>query len=65
MRKSSMFILNMTVAMVLVQSCQIRHHLDSVHRLEVAPMHITIDVNVNLDKELDAFFNAIDGKESS
>ena len=29
-------------------------------RHEVAPIHITLDVNIKIDKELDNFFSGID-----
>jgi hypothetical protein len=30
------------------------------HRLKVDPIHITVDVNIKVDKELDDFFGDID-----
>lgn len=46
-----------------VQGCQTQHQVESVHRVEVAPMHITIDVNVKVDRELDDFFGDLDQAE--
>lgn len=43
--------------------CQTQHKVESVHRVEVAPMHITIDVNVKVDRALDDFFSDIDRAE--
>ena len=34
--------------------------LETVHKIEVAPMHITIDVNVKVDRALDDFFGDLD-----
>jgi hypothetical protein len=33
------------------------------HKIEVAPMHITIDVNVRVDKALGNFFDDLDAAE--
>jgi hypothetical protein len=41
-------------------ACQTQHKIESVHRVEVAPMHITIDVNVKVDRALDDFFGDLD-----
>lgn len=40
---------------------------DTKHKveLEVKPMHITIDVNVKVDKALDDFFGDIDEKDKT
>ena len=42
-----------------------RHEIKSEHKVEVAPIkvepiHITIDLNIKIDKELDDFFNDLD-----
>lgn len=34
--------------------------MNTKHELEVKPMHITIDVNIRVDRALDDFFNDID-----
>ena len=49
---------------VLVMSfaCQTKHEV-AVAPVEVKPIHITIDVNVRIDKELDDFFDDIDEVE--
>ena len=46
--------------MFFSQACQIKHE---VAPLEVKPIHITIDVNVQIKKELDDFFDDIYGQE--
>ncbi|MGD8834014.1 MAG: YnbE family lipoprotein [Desulfobacteraceae bacterium] len=43
--------------------CQTQHKVETVHKVEVAPMHITIDVNVKVDKALDDFFGDLDAVE--
>lgn len=52
------FLLMMTVACT-------QHKVESQHKVEVAPVeikpiHITIDVNIKIDKDLDDFFGDID-----
>jgi hypothetical protein len=42
--------------------CQTRHEVD-VKPLEVKPIHITIDVNIKVQKALDDFFSDIDAQE--
>jgi hypothetical protein len=43
--------------------CQTKHQIETVHKVEVAPMHITIDVNVKVDRALDDFFGDLDAAE--
>jgi hypothetical protein len=49
-------------AMVMLGGCQTRHEVD-VRPVEVKPIHITIDVNVKVQKALDDFFGDIDAQE--
>jgi hypothetical protein len=49
----------------LGQACQTQHKIETVHKVEVAPMHITIDVNVKVDKALDDFFGELDAAEEA
>ena len=44
-----------------------QHKVDTTHKveLEVKPMHITIDVNLKVDKELDDFFGDIDKQDAT
>lgn len=57
-----------TLSIILVGSfifsaaCQIKHE---VAPLEVKPIHITIDVNVQIKKELDDFFDDVYGQEEN
>jgi hypothetical protein len=46
-----------------VVGCQTKHQVETVHKVEVAPMHITIDVNVKVDQALDDFFGDLDAAE--
>lgn len=42
-----------------------KHKVETVHKIEVAPMHITIDINVKVDKALDDFFGDLDDAEGN
>ena len=53
----------MILAMLFfVQGCQTSHEV-KVAPVEVKPIHITIDVNIKVDKALDDFFGDIDKAE--
>ena len=45
--------------LLAVWGCSTSHRVE-VAPVEVKPIHITIDVNVKVDKELDDFFSDID-----
>ena len=49
--------------LLFAQGCYTQHKVETVHKIEVAPMHITIDVNVKVDKALDDFFGDLDKTE--
>ena len=60
MSKSAYLLL--AVFLILVpQSCT--QHKVEVAPVEVKPIHITIDVNVKVDKALDDFFEDVDNAE--
>ncbi len=42
-----------------IQACWTRHEVN-IAPVEVKPIHITIDVNVKIDRALDDFFGDID-----
>lgn len=44
---------------ILAAGCT-RHRIDTKSEVEVKPMHITIDVNIKVDKALDDFFGDLD-----
>ena len=46
--------------MLLFSGCYTEHKVDTTHVIEVKPMHITIDINVKVDRALDDFFGDID-----
>lgn len=63
------FLLPPACALCLCLSgCYSSHRLDSTHEIkpvEIKPIHITIDVNVKVDKALDDFFGDLDKKQVS
>lgn len=53
-------LLTMTVTLLLLLSgCSTRHEVQMAP-VEVKPIHITIDVNVRVQKDLEDFFGDID-----
>jgi len=63
MKKTMVFMAFITAMALLALSCQTKHQVETVHKIEVAPMHITIDVNVKVDQALDDFFSDLDQVE--
>lgn len=45
---------------IAAQACYTQHKIETVHHIQVDPMHITIDINVKVDKALDNFFGDLD-----
>ena len=45
--------------LIAVTGCRTSHEVD-VKPVEIKPIHITIDINVKIDKALDDFFDDID-----
>ena len=60
-RQRTFFIVAAAV-LLMMQACFPRK-METVHKIEVQPMHITIDVNVKVDKALDDFFGDLDKAE--
>ncbi len=46
------------LALLATTGCYTRHKIEMTH--EVKPIHITMDINLKIDKELDNFFGDID-----
>ena len=57
----NLFVLLAVVLFLLFQGCT--QHKVEVAPVEVKPIHITIDVNVKVDRALDDFFEDIDAEE--
>jgi hypothetical protein len=60
MKQAVLTFICMAGLLLLLQGCQTQHRIETVHKVEVAPMHITIDVNVKVDRALDDFFGDLD-----
>jgi len=55
-------IVSLLLAFMVSGSCRTSHEVD-VKPVEIKPIHITIDVNVKVQKALDDFFGEIDAQE--
>jgi hypothetical protein len=53
------------VILASLYACQSQHKVETVHKVEVAPMHITIDINLKVDKALDDFFGDLDATDGT
>ena len=63
MNKKAVLIPSVLLLALIGQGCYTRHKVETVSKIEVAPMHITIDINVKVDKALDDFFGDLDHAE--
>lgn len=52
------------LALVLLYGCKTSHEVE-VKPVEIKPIHITIDVNVKIQKALDDFFGELDAQENA
>ena len=41
--------------------CDVRHDV-KVEPVEIKPIHITMDINIKVDREVDSFFNEVEKK---
>ncbi len=55
-------LMGMFLGLFALAGCQTSHQVE-VKPIEVKPIHITIDVNVKVDRALDNFFSDIDAAE--
>ena len=56
---SKIFFLAAFTALILTVACNTKHEVQ-VAPVEVKPIHITIDVNIKVDRALDDFFGDLD-----
>ena len=52
----------LALLVILLQGCFHSSHEVEVKPVEIKPVHITIDVNVKVEKQLDDFFGDLDKK---
>ena len=57
-RTGSLIVLG-AIVLLFTHACQTQHKVE-VEPVEVKPIHITVDVNVKIDRELEDFFGEID-----
>lgn len=55
-------VIPLVVALMILGGCRTTHEVE-VKPVEIKPIHITIDVNVKVQKALDDFFGEIDAQE--
>ena len=55
-------IVPLVLVLMVFGGCRTSHEVD-VKPVEIKPIHITIDVNVKVQKALDDFFGEIDAQE--
>ncbi|UCG06257.1 MAG: YnbE family lipoprotein [Desulfobacterales bacterium] len=60
---TKLLVLVAALLMLAAQGCT--QHKVEVAPVEIKPIHITIDVNVKVDKALDNFFQEIDAAEDT
>ena len=53
------FFIALILGLFIFEGCQSKHEVD-VKPVEIKPIHITIDLNIKIDKELDDFFSDLD-----
>ncbi len=63
MAKKMLFFLG-AIIFLIASGCSTQHKVEMAP-VEVKPIHITIDVNVKVDKALDDFFSDIDDAEDN
>ena len=56
--------LGLIIALLAPVGCRSSHRV-IVEPVEVKPIHITIDVNVRVERALDDFFGDLDGKSAA
>ncbi|MCD4742723.1 MAG: YnbE family lipoprotein [Desulfobacteraceae bacterium] len=61
MQKRMMFII-LLLGFFVLPGCNTKHEVE-VKPVEIKPIHITIDVNIKVDRALDDFFGDIDKEE--
>ncbi len=59
MKRKQIICMIFAAVITCLSACQTRHEL-AVDPVEIKPIHITIDVNVKVDKALNDFFSDID-----
>lgn len=69
MKNTRNMVLLVAMALLLLPGCT-RHKIEAKHDVQVAPIeikpiHITIDLNIKVDRALDDFFGDLDQKATT
>lgn len=69
MKNTRNMVLPVALAILLLPGCT-RHEIEAKHDVQVAPIeikpiHITIDLNIKVDRALDDFFGDLDQKAAT
>ncbi|OFZ59526.1 MAG: hypothetical protein A2328_11755 [Bdellovibrionales bacterium RIFOXYB2_FULL_36_6] len=59
----NLIIAALSLTLYVFSSCQTSHQVE-VKPVEIKPIHITIDVNVRVEKALDSFFDDLEAEEN-
>ncbi len=59
----NLFFIALFLIFFVLAGCQSRHQVE-VSPVEIKPIHITIDVNVRVEKALDDFFDDLEAAEA-
>lgn len=51
----------LVAALWATSGCQVKHDV-KVEPVEIKPIHITMDINIKVDREVDAFFDEVEKK---
>jgi uncharacterized protein YcfL len=58
----NLFFMAVVLALFMFAGCQSSHQVE-LKPVEIKPIHITIDVNVKVEKALDDFFDELEADE--
>jgi hypothetical protein len=62
--KKYIYLATLVLFLVAFLGCQSSHQVE-VKPVEIKPIHITIDVNIRVEKALDDFFNDLEAAEDA
>lgn len=51
----------LVTALSAIHGCAVKHDV-KVEPVEIKPIHITMDINLKVDREVEAFFNEVEEK---
>jgi len=57
-----LFCITLFLILIVFAGCQSKHEVE-IKPVEIKPIHITIDVNIRVEKALDDFFDDLEAEE--